>query len=328
MTTNQPTRASARQGVAATESSAKDTAVAQSRTLSKRARRKLDLNSVGGERPSPWARTITWIFMIAVAIYFLTPVYWLIVASTKTTSDLFSTPGLWFSNLNLWENIKALTEYSDGIYWRWLMNSFIYSGVGSILITLICLMAGYALAVYRFKGQKVVLAAVMGSMLVPTTVLAQPTYLLLVEIGLNNTMWGVLLPSLVYPFGVMLGYVYAQQAVPVEILEAARIDGAGEFRTFWSIAFKMLMNGGVTIVLFAFIGTWNSYMLPLLVLNDVKLQPITVGLSGWNQASMTVPGLQTLVIVGALISIIPVAAVFLSLQRFWRSGLAAGGVKA
>ncbi|MFD2840698.1 carbohydrate ABC transporter permease [Populibacterium corticicola] len=291
-------------------------------------KRKVRYAHEGGERPALWARSISWVFMIAVALYFLVPVYWLVVASTKSTSDLFSTPGLWFANFNLFENLKALTDYDGGIFWRWLLNSFVYSGVGSVLITLICLMAGYALAVYQFRGRNVILAAVMGSMLIPTTVLAQPTYLLLVELGLNNTMWGVLLPSLVYPFGVMLGFVFASQAVPVEILEAARIDGAGELRTFFSIAFKMLLNGGVTIVLFSFIGTWNSYMLPLLVLNDVKLQPITVGLSGWNQASMTVPGLQTLVIVGALVSVVPVAIVFLSLQRFWKSGLAAGGVKA
>jgi len=293
-----------------------------------RKQRQPSYTAEGGERPALWARSITWVLMIAVAIYFLIPVYWLIVASTKSTGDLFSTPGLWFANLNLIDNIRALTEYDGGIFWRWLLNSFIYSGVGSLLMTLISVMAGYALAVYKFRGRNVVLAAVMGSMLVPTTVLAQPTYLLLVQLGMSNTMLGVLLPSLVYPFGVMLGFIFASQAVPVEILEAARIDGASEARTFFSISSRLLANGAVTIILFAFIGTWNSYMLPLLVLNDVKLQPITVGLAGWNQASQTVPGLQTMVIVGAMISVIPVAIVFMSLQRFWKSGLAAGGVKA
>ncbi len=280
-----------------------------------------------GERPSRTARILAWIFMIAVALYFLVPVYWLIVASTKSTGDLFSTPGFLFAGFNLWENLVALSNQADGIFWRWMFNSLIYSGLGSVLMTLISVISGYALAMYRFRGRTVILAAALGSMLVPQTVLAQPTYVLLVQMGLNNTMLGVLLPTLVYPFGVMLGYIYARTSVPMELLEAARLDGASEWRVFWSIAFKLLSPGAVTILLFAFIGSWNNFMLPLLVISDARLQPVTVGLSGWSQAAITIPGLQTLVIVGSLISILPIIIVFISLQRFWRSGLSAGGVR-
>lgn len=280
-----------------------------------------------GERPSALARTFAWIFMIAVALYFLIPVYWLIVASTKSTGDLFSTPGFLFADINLWDNLVALTSQADGIFWRWMFNSLIYSGLGSVLMTFISVISGYALAMYRFRGRTVILAAALGSMLVPQTVLAQPTYVLLVEMGLNNTMIGVLLPSLVYPFGVMLGFVYAQTSVPMPLLEAARLDGASEWRVFWSISFKLLSPGAVTILLFAFIGSWNNFMLPLLVLSDARLQPVTVGLSGWSQAAITIPGLQSLVIVGALISIIPIIVIFISLQRFWRAGLSMGGVR-
>ncbi|MGL3149496.1 carbohydrate ABC transporter permease [Microbacterium sp. A82] len=280
-----------------------------------------------GERPSALARALAWIFMIIVALYFLVPVYWLIVASTKSTGDLFSTPGFLFADINLWENLVALTAQADGIFWRWMFNSLIYSGLGSVLMTLISVISGYALAMYRFRGRTVILAAALGSMLVPQTVLAQPTYVLLVEMGLNNTMIGVLLPSLVYPFGVMLGFVYAQTSVPMALLEAARLDGASEWRVFWSISFKLLSPGAVTILLFAFIGSWNNFMLPLLVLSDARLQPVTVGLSGWSQAAITIPGLQSLVIIGALISIIPIIVIFISLQRFWRSGLTMGGVR-
>jgi multiple sugar transport system permease protein len=265
--------------------------------------------------------------MIITAVYFLVPVYWLIVASTKSTGQLFSTPGFWFADFHLIDNLRDLTARDNGIFWRWLGNSVIYSGVGSILMTAISVISGYALAMYRFKGRNIVLAAVLGSMLIPQTVLAQPIYVLLVEMGLNNTMLGVLLPSLVYPFGVMLGFVYAQSSVPMELLEAARLDGANEWRTFRSISLKLLSPGAVTILLFAFIGSWNSFMLPLLVLTDTRLQPVTVGLSGWSQAAITIPGLQSLVIIGALISIIPIIVIFVSLQRYWRSGLAAGGVR-
>lgn len=280
-----------------------------------------------GERPSVLARSLTWIFMIAVTLYFLVPVYWLVVASTKSTGDLFSTPGFLFAEINIWDNLVALTAQADGIFWRWMFNSLIYSGLGSVLMTFISVISGYALAMYRFRGRTVILAAALGSMLVPQTVLAQPTYVLLVEMGLNNTIIGVLLPSLVYPFGVMLGFVYAQTSVPMALLEAARLDGASEWRVFWSISFKLLSPGAVTILLFAFIGSWNNFMLPLLVLSDARLQPVTVGLSGWSQAAITIPGLQSLVIVGALISIVPIIVIFISLQRFWRSGLSMGGVR-
>lgn len=281
----------------------------------------------GGERPPIAARLLAWGVMLLVAFYFLVPVYWLIVASTKSTGDLFSTPGFWFAEFHLWQNVVDLTQRDGGIFWRWMLNSLIYSGLGSVLMTFISVISGYALAMYRFRGRTVVLAAVVGSMLVPQTVLAQPTYTLLVNMGLNNTMVGVLLPSLVYPFGVMLGYIYAQASIPRELLEAARVDGASEWRAFFSIALRLLTPGSVTILLFAFIGSWNNFMLPLLVLRDPSLQPVTVGLSGWSQAAITVPGLQTLVIIGALISIVPIIVVFVSLQRYWRSGLAAGSLK-
>ncbi|MBG6237148.1 multiple sugar transport system permease protein [Mycetocola sp. CAN_C7] len=274
-----------------------------------------------------WQIAVT-IGMVVAAVYFLLPVYWLLIASTKSTSDLFSTFGLWFSDdFTLFDNIAALSSYDGGIYWRWTLNSVIYSVFGSILTTIVSALTGYALAIYRFRGRKILLGAVLGSLLVPGTVLAQPTYVLLVEMGLNNTYAGLLLPALVYPFGVLLCYIYAQSAVPLEIVEAARIDGAGEFRIFGSIAIRMMMTGMVTVLLFAFLGSWNSYMLPLLVLTDQELMPLTVGLTGWNQASITVPGLQILTVVGSMLSIIPIAIVFVSLQRYWRSGLAAGGVR-
>jgi multiple sugar transport system permease protein len=289
--------------------------------------RRTRLDEAGGERRSPLAQTIVIIITVVALIYFLVPVYWLLVASTKTSSDLFSTPGFEFAKFNFFGNLAALTTYSNGIFWRWMLNSMIYSGLGSVLMTFVSVISGYALAKYRFRGRSIVLGAVLGSMLVPGTVLAQPTYVLLTHLGLVNTYAGVLIPTLVYPFGVMLAYVYAQTSIPDEILEAARLDGAGEFRAFFSIGVRLMSGGMVTILLFAFLGSWNNYLLPLLVLNDIDLVPVTVGLTGWFRESIDIPGLQGLLVVGALVSVIPVVVVFLSLQRYWRAGLSAGGVR-
>ncbi|MGD8167938.1 carbohydrate ABC transporter permease [Herbiconiux sp. P16] len=310
---------------------ASDTAVrarpASAPRPSRPSRRPSGAPSLAGDRVSrPWMIVVT-AAMIVAAAYFLIPVVWLVIASTKSTGDLFSTPGFAFSDFHLWDNLAALSSYDGGIFWRWGLNSIIYSVFGSVLTTLVSALTGYALAVYRFRGRKILIAIVLGSMLIPGTVIAQPTYVLLVGLGLNNSYAGLLLPALVYPFGVLLCYIYAQSSVPTELIEAARLDGAGEFRIFVSMGLRLMGTGLVTVLLFAFLGSWNSYLLPLLVLTDQELMPLTVGLTGWNQASITIPGLQILTVVGSLVSIIPIAIVFLSLQRFWKSGVTAGGVR-
>lgn len=280
-----------------------------------------------GERPSPVASAIVWLIMAACVLYFLVPVLWLVIASTKSTSDLFSTPGFWFADFRFFENVASVSTYDGGIFWRWMLNSLIYSGLGSVLTAFVCMMCGYALAIYQFRGRVLVMSAVLGSLLVPATVLAQPTYVLLAQLGLNNNYLGVILPSLVYPFGVMLSFITAKSSIPAEILEAARLDGAGEWRTFFSIGARLMSTGMVTVVLFAFIGSWNNFLLPLLVLNNPDFYPITLGLNGWERQSISVAGLQGLTVIGSFLSIVPIVIVFISLQRFWRSGLASGGVR-
>lgn len=282
---------------------------------------------VNGDRVSrPWMVVAT-LVMVVAAIYFLLPVVWLFIASTKSTGDLFSTPGFAFAEFRLFDNLAALSTYDGGIFWRWSVNSIIYSVIGSAITTFVCALTGYALAVYRFRGRGVLISTILASLLVPGTVIAQPTYVLLVAMGLDNSYAGLLLPALVYPFGVLLCFIFAQSAVPMELVEAARLDGANEFRIFLSVGLRLMSTGMVTVLLFAFLGSWNSYILPLLVLTDQELMPLTVGLTGWSQSSITIPGLQILTVVGSLVSIIPIAVVFVSLQRFWRAGLTTGSVR-
>src|SRR5438128_3739523 len=267
-------------------------------------------------------------FLLVFVIYFLVPFFWLVVSSTKNAGDLFGTFGLWFSpNFNLGSNLQQLFTYNGGIYVRWLLNTLIYAGIGALLGTLLAAMAGYALAKYVFRGRDLIFSAVLGAILVPSTALALPLYLLMSKVGLTNTYWAVLLPSIVSPFGVYLSRIYAASSVPDELLEAARIDGASEFRTF-TIALYLMIPALVTILLFQFVAFWNNYFLPLVMRSDEKLFPITVGLQTWN---VTTGGankfLYTLIITGALVSSIPLLAGCVLLQRFWRGGLGAGSVK-
>ena len=163
-------------------------------------------------------------------------------------------------------------------------------------------------------------------MLVPGTALALPLYLLMSKVSLTNSYWSVLLPSIVSPFGVYLARVYASSAVPDELLEAARVDGSGEGRTFLTISMRLMSPALVTIFLFQFVAIWNNFFLPLVMLSNEKLYPVTLGLYSWNNEYGQAPQLVSYVIIGAAVSVIPLIVAFLSLQRFWRSGLAAGSL--
>lgn len=263
-------------------------------------------------------------------IYTLLPLFWLLINATKTQADLFTTFGLWFSDdFALWDNIVQTLTYNNGIFLRWLGNTLLYVVVGAGGATILATMAGYGMAKYRFRGRRAVFAIVLGAIAVPGTALAVPTFLMFSQLGLTNTPWAIIIPSLISPFGLYLIWVYATDAVPTEILEAARMDGAGEFRTFFTISIRLLTPGIVTVALFAVVATWNNYFLPLIMLSDPTWYPLTVGLNQWNAQAIGVGAqpIYNLVITGSVLSIIPIVVAFLVLQRFWQSGLSAGSVK-
>ena len=266
-------------------------------------------------------------FMFVCAVYFLLPAWWLVVSSTKGPSTLYSSQGFWFSQFHLASNLTGLFSYDGGIYWHWLVNTLLYAGVGAVGATLLAAAAGYALAKYDFRGRQLVFSVILGGVLIPGTALALPLYLLMSKVDLTNTYWAVFLPSLVSPFGVYLARVYAAASIPDELIEAGRIDGASEGRIFRTVALRIMSPALVTMFLFQFVAIWNNFFLPLVMLSNTRLYPVTLGLYTWNNEYGQAPQLVSYVIIGSLISVIPLVIAFLSLQRFWRSGLAAGGVK-
>lgn len=256
--------------------------------------------------------------LIVFTFYFLLPYFWLVVSATKNGRDLVTTFGLWFApHFNLIANLQFLFEYNHAIFVRWLLNTLIYAGIGAVVGTVLACMAGYALAKYSFPGRNLIFSLVLGSVLVPSMTLALPLFLMMSKVGLTNTYWSVLLPSIVSPFGVYLSRIYASASVPDELLEAARIDGAGEFYTFATIAMRLMMPAQVTILLFQFVAIWNNYFLPLIMLSNEQLFPITVGLT--NSRFLAIPG--------SLVSTIPLLLSCIFLQRYWRSGLGSGSIK-
>ena len=260
------------------------------------------------------------------AAYCLLPVGWVLVASSKSRAELFS-QNAFEPGTGLLDNLLELSRYREGIFWQWMLNTALYAGAGALLSTAVAAVSGYALAVYRFRGRNLIFNVLIGGILVPSVVLAIPQYLLLAKLGLANTYWAVLLPGIVHPYSIYLARVYAAAAIPASLLDAGRIDGASEVRMLVRVSLPMMTPGLVTIFLFQFVAIWNNFLLPYIMLADDTKFPLTVGLytllvSGANQ-----PALYTLVITGSALSIIPLVALFLTMQRYWRTDLSSGAVK-
>jgi multiple sugar transport system permease protein len=266
------------------------------------------------------------IVLLLGALYCLTPVAWVVIAASKTSRELFTTfsfaPGT-----GLLENLANLSAYGGGQFWKWGLNSLLYAGVGAILSTLVSAMAGYALAKFRFRGREVLFSVILAGVLVPGIVLAVPQYLLMAAVGLAGTHWSVLLPVIINPFGIFLCRVFAAASVPESTLEAARLDGAGETRIFGTIVLPMMAPGLVTVLLLQFVGIWNNFLLPFIMLSDQDKYPITLGLYTFLGKGAGDGDLYSLVIMGSAVSVIPLIALVLVLQRFWRADLLAGGLK-
>jgi multiple sugar transport system permease protein len=260
------------------------------------------------------------------AIYCLLPVAWVLIAATKSGSELFSTftflPGSGFG-----DNLSDLNAYRDGIYWQWMGNSALYAGLGALLSTAVSAISGYALAIYRFKGRETVFNVLMAGVLMPPVILAIPQYLLMAKADLADSYWSVLLPLVLSPYGVYLSRIYAAAAVPSDVVEAGRMDGASEWRIFTRIALPMMVPGLVTVFLFQFVAVWNNFLLPYIMLSDDEKFPITLGLFTLLEQGANTPALYTLVITGALLAVIPLIALFLVIQRFWSLDLLSGAVK-
>jgi len=277
-------------------------------------------------------RSITLTVLLgALLIYSILPLTWMLFSVTKTQPELLSSFGLWFSgDFAFFDNVRDVLTHDDGVFLKWFANTLVYVVVGAGGATVLATAAGYGLAKYRFRGRNAVFAVILGAIAVPGTALAVPTFLLFSQWGLTNTMWAVILPSLVSPFGLYLMWVFSAEAVPTEILEAARVDGSGEWRTFFTISLRLLAPGIVTVALFAIVATWNNYFLPLIMLNDPDLYPLVLGLYQWlaDASGIGAQPVFNLVITGSFLTIVPIVLVFLVLQRYWQSGLNAGSVKA
>ncbi|MPY48217.1 carbohydrate ABC transporter permease [Streptomyces sp. K1PN6] len=265
--------------------------------------------------------------VLIAALYTLLPGLWLLLAATKNSDALFSSDILSFGDFSLWRNLTDLFAMEEGIYGRWYVNSLLYAVVGALVGSLISVSAGYAFDKYEFRHKEKLFGLVLTGVMVPQTVLALPLYLVASGVGMVNTFWAVFIPVLFNPFGVYLARLLSSGYVPNEVLEASRVDGAGELQTYIRVSLRMLGPGFVTVFLFQLTAIWNNFFLPMVMLSDQDLYPLSLGLYTWNSSATVSPEYYPLVVIGSLLAVVPLIVAFITLQRYWKSGLTAGSVK-
>ena len=277
--------------------------------------------------------------LLVFAIFFVAPILWLVLAPTKSdhalvTSSPFSFGS--FHNVGLaWRHLDA---YSDHLYRRWIANTLVYSLSATAITLAISIPAGYGLALGKFPGRKLILSLTLVVMIMPAASLVLPIFLELNALHLIGSVFSVILPFSFFPFGVYLAYIYYATSIPPELLDAARVDGCGEWLTFRRVALPLAKPVVALVFFFSFVSNWNNFFLPYVVLADSNQYPITVGLSnllastpsfnpavggGGQSTNIFKPELA----LATLLAVIPVAIVFLFSQRALVRGTLGGSVK-
>ncbi|MFD4528740.1 carbohydrate ABC transporter permease [Streptomyces sp. NPDC058470] len=279
---------------------------------------------------------IVGVLLALLLVFFVLPVIWLLLAPSKTAGQVVQDNPLSFGSFQqigaAWQH---LFSFQDGAMLTWLRNSAIYSG-GSLILTLaVSIPAGYALALTKFRGRKTLLTVTLVTMIMPQATLVLPVFLELNKFHLIGTVWSVILPFSFYPFGVYLVYIYFGSSLPKDLLSAARIDGCNEWQLFTRIALPLAKPVVGLVAFFSFVGNWNNFFLPYLVLPKSEQFPIQVGLNqlltstpSFNPVAgaglnITIPELALAIVV----AILPVLVLFLFSQRTLVSGMLAGATK-
>ncbi len=286
-----------------------------------------------------WTRGV----LLIAALLTVIPFLWMIASSFKNNDEFFRSVFLpWDPARTVVTDGRSVTE-SGHIAWnrfttdtysrlfgeidfgRGLVNSIFLSSVTGLLATICCAMGGYALSKFQFKGRGLCTALVLGALLIPGPLLIAPTYQLLYRLDLLDTFSGLILPALAPAFGVFLFRQAIVSGVPNEVLEAARIDGAGEWRTFVTVVLPLVRPMIGTFLMVTFLGTWNNFISPQVVLQDPGKFPLSVAVAELRRGYYNDYGLQ---MAGTIVSILPVMVLFLVMQKDFVSGLTAGAVKA
>ncbi|CAL9319765.1 carbohydrate ABC transporter permease [Streptomyces sp. R02] len=254
-----------------------------------------------------------------------TPFLWMALSAFKTRRDLTASPPVWIPSEWTLSNFTALLDQLDMP--RYFLNSLIVAVLVTLCNLLFCSMLGYALAKLQFTGRSKVFGVVLAALMVPGNLLILPLYVLMTRLGLIDTYAGLVLPFAAGAFGVFLMRQF-MQSIPDELLEAARIDGAGEWYIFWRIVLPLVKPALATLTIFTFLGSWNNFVWPLIATNDPDKYTLPVALATFaNDPNRTVGGGNGMLMAGSLLVVLPVLFVFVVLQRHFTQGIATAGLK-
>jgi len=269
-----------------------------------------------------WASKVLLYGLLAIsAALTLLPLLWMLLASFMPAgSSNTYPPRLHLSEVTLVHYTALFTRLNLAHY---LLNSALLSSIVTVVALLFNSMAGYAFAKLNFAGRNQIFRTLLAALIIPAQVSMLPLFLLLKHLGFINTYWGIIIPGMASIFGIFLIRQYAL-SIPNSLLDAARIDGAGEFRIYWSLVLPLCKPILVTLAIFTFMGTWNDFMWPLIVLTDDTLYTLPVALA--NLLGEHVQDTE-LMMAGAVLTVLPVMVVFMVLQKYYIAGLLLGGVK-
>ena len=269
------------------------------------------------------ATPLLYALLTVVAVITLIPFVWVMFGAFKSQAEIMSAPGAWLPrNFGNFDNFVELFEHRQ--FGTFMRNSFIVSVFTVVANVLFSSMAGYALAKLPFKGRRLVFASVLMAMMIPYVALFVPQFFVIVQLGLVNTLTAMVLPIAVMPIAVFIMRQFAD-SIPDDLLEAARLDGAGEFRIFFGIFLPLLGPAVATVAIITFLNSWNYFLWPLIVAQSEETYTLPVGLSIASQAANSTD--YGLLLAGAVVVLLPVLLLFLFLQKYFVRGIAVTGLK-
>ncbi|WLD58062.1 carbohydrate ABC transporter permease [Salinispirillum sp. LH 10-3-1] len=267
-------------------------------------------------------KLILWFILLLGVVITVFPFIWSAMLSTHDRSTMFSSTLTLQLSDQLVNNYHQLQQIMP--FWNAMFNSMKVAGLGTLFSLLFCSMIGYALAVYQFRGRNVIFTVMICSMMIPPVLTLIPYFMVIDALGLTNTHLAVWLPFTISPFGIFLIRQYVVASVPRELLEAAKLDGASEFRTYWSVVLPLLRPGLATLAIVQFVMLWNNFLHPLVILNSREMQVITQVLRSVQSIPNTPWGA---VMLGTTLSILPLLVIYLLSSKQMISGLTSGAVK-
>ena len=297
---------------------------------------RLDRARVSSKLTGWSGRSIIGLVLVVATLFFIVPLAWLLIATTKTEHELaVRTPFAIGSWDTFTTNVQQLFDFQSGAVVQWIRNSAYYSIAALVITLVISVPAGYALALTEFRFRRTLMVTTLVVMLMPNTALVLPVFLEMNKVGLVGQPLSVILPFSFYPFGVYLTYIYFSTSIPRNLLAAARLDGCSEVQVFTRIALPLASPVVALVAFFSFVQNWNNYFLPFVMLPSSDSYPMQVGLStllsstpafnpsATGSESMHLPTLA----LATIVSMLPVLILFLFSQRFLVAGMTAGGVK-